>query len=360
MEAEFCTLFDKNYLARGLVMYRSLRRVCRGVRLRVFCMDSLTKRILDGLAAPGLIAIDLSDLESHDSDLLSIKPTRTRVEYCWTATPAVCLFCLDREPDLRSITYLDADLMFFRDPNPLFEELGSESTMIVPHRFPPAWKHWEESKGVYNVQMVTFRRTPAGLEALRWWHERCIEWCHSRASDGRLGDQKYLDDWPERFENVRVLEHLGGGLAPWNVSQYSLTRNPEGDILVDGWPLIFYHYHSLRLYAPNRVAELARRLRSHRVVREPYPLVWSTSFPITKDEMKWIWMPYIREIGNVLNRLEPRGEDGWPPGLGRLRVGDVAVQAVAGRLPRSLRRQVSVARHHLMRSSLEPAPYETR
>ena len=89
MRYEFCTLFDVNYLPRGLVLYRSLERVCPDFRLRVFCMDAETERILDALALPKLAIVPLAELERHDPELLEVKPTRTQVEYCWTATPAV-------------------------------------------------------------------------------------------------------------------------------------------------------------------------------------------------------------------------------------------------------------------------------
>ncbi len=74
---------------------------------------------------PNLEAISLSELEAHDRELLEVKPTRGPVDYLLTATPSICLYSLEREPSLEAITYLDADLMFFRDPAPLFEELGT-------------------------------------------------------------------------------------------------------------------------------------------------------------------------------------------------------------------------------------------
>ena len=46
MTAEFCTLFDRNYLPRALVLYRSLESVCGDFRLRAFCMDEVTAPIL--------------------------------------------------------------------------------------------------------------------------------------------------------------------------------------------------------------------------------------------------------------------------------------------------------------------------
>ena len=60
----------------------------------------------------------LDALEAFDAALLGVKPDRNPVEYCWTATPAVCLYVLAADPAIERITYLDADLRFFSDPAP--------------------------------------------------------------------------------------------------------------------------------------------------------------------------------------------------------------------------------------------------
>jgi SAM-dependent methyltransferase len=266
-------------------------------------MDGETKRILDRMCLPSLQTIALEELEAHDSELLAVKPTRTQVEYCWTATPAVSLFALEREPELDLITYLDADLMFFRDPAPIFEELGDDSVLIVPHRYAPQWQAWEETSGTYNVQFLTFRRDERGLEALHWWHDRCIEWCYHRFEDGKLGDQKYLDDWTDRFDGVHVLQHQGGGLAPWNVANYEL-RNGDGSVLVDGVPLVFYHYHSLRLYSGmTLLRSLGFGTNTYRLTRSRTPLVWASGYPISEAERSLIWDPYLRRLGAALAKL---------------------------------------------------------
>src|SRR5258708_21614273 len=100
MARAYCTLFDANYLTRGLALYESLRRHEPGAVLRVFCMDEQTKTVLDRLALPGLLTIALDELERHDSELRAVKSDRTPLEYCWTATPSIALYCLEREPEL--------------------------------------------------------------------------------------------------------------------------------------------------------------------------------------------------------------------------------------------------------------------
>jgi hypothetical protein len=41
------------------------------------------------------------------------------------------------------------------------------------------------------------------------------------------------------------MKNIGGGVAPWNVNQYQVGHNGMGPT-VDGRPIVFFHYHSLR------------------------------------------------------------------------------------------------------------------
>jgi hypothetical protein len=318
MRHEFCTLFDSNYLPRALALHESLREHDPDFVLRAFCMDDAAKRILDRLDLPGLVAIGLDELEAHDSDLAAVKDDRTPVEYCWTATPAILLATLEREPELESITYLDADVAFFGDPEPLFAELGDGSVQIVPHRYAPEHAHHEEPSGIYNVEWLTFRNDAAGLEVLRWWRERCLEWCYHRVEDGKLGDQKYLDDWPERFPAVRILQHVGGGLAPWNVTRYRLDER-GGRVFVDDAPLVFYHFQTLVLYGvpsllvPWLGSQPRRLMRARRAA-----LVWSAGYEIEHEELRLIWVPYLERLARAVRQIRSV-EPGFSAGFIRTR-----------------------------------------
>ena len=333
MTYEFCTLFDRVYLPRALVLYRTLVEHAGDFRLRAFCMDTKTHELLTRLELERLQLIRLDELERHDAGLLATKPTRAPVEYYWTSTPASVLYCLEREPELESITYLDADLMFFSSPQPIFDELGDESVLIVPHRFPPRLEAELESAGTYNVQFMTFRRTDEGLEALRWWRERCLEWCYARVEDGKFGDQKYLDDWPTRFAGVHTLRHLGAGLAPWNVEQYRLQAgNPP---TVNGQPLIFFHYHGLRLHGGlAALTWLGLLPQQYGYVRGPHPIVWTGNYPVRPHENQLIWKPYVRRLGQAISevrRVDPTYDAGLVPHSPR-EVGILAARRAA-RLP---------------------------
>ncbi|MFN8369223.1 MAG: hypothetical protein U0T83_01220 [Bacteriovoracaceae bacterium] len=211
-----CTLFNSAYLTRGLSMYESLAKNYKFFHLYIFTFDQNCYEVLKKLSLPKVTLITLQEFE--DEELLKVKPTRTLAEYCWTCTPSVLLYCL-KKYNLKSCTYLDADIYFYNNPQPLIDEIDNCSILITEHRYTPKYDQAKYA-GIYNVQFVGIQNDKNGIEAITWWRERCLEWCYNRIEDGKLGDQKYLDDWLTRFKGVHVLEHLGGGMAPWNVQQY--------------------------------------------------------------------------------------------------------------------------------------------
>jgi hypothetical protein len=153
------------------------------------------------------------------------------------------LFLFDSDPRIDLITYVDSDLFFFDNPEAIFEEMGSASIMIVAHRFPPAAK-FREINGIYNVGWVSWKSDERGRACLEWYRERTLEWCCDVVEETRFADQKYLDDWPVRFPGVRVLQHKGCNVAPFNIENYRFSWHNER-FFVDDQPLIFYHFHGL-------------------------------------------------------------------------------------------------------------------
>lgn len=241
----FVTLFDSNFLPMGICLHASLTEHGQPFHLWVVCMDELVEQQLRRLALPNMTLMPLREVETEG--LLKVKSGRNRAEYCWTLTPFTPQFVFDRDENVRRVTYLDADLYFFDAPQKLLNEFeaSGKDVLITRHAYAPEYEA-SESSGIFCVQFMTFRRTPGGLKVMSWWQERCLEWCFHRLEDGKLGDQMYLDDWPERFASeVHVLRQEDKTLAPWNVG-YFLSRIPKL------CPVI-YHFHSLRITSPHRV-----------------------------------------------------------------------------------------------------------
>ena len=245
----YCTYFDSLYLPRGLAMYRSLRAQRKDIQLWVLALDDNCRTTLEHLRLPGVEIIPLEVLEAGDQELVKRKPTRSRIEYYFTCTPVLFCHILENRTEVDLLTYLDADLFFYADPAPLFEEMSQSSVAITPHRFTQALKHLEQY-GSYNVGWVSFRRDERALACLKEWRSQCLEWCYDRVEDGKFADQKYLDSWPVAHEGVVSLSHPGANVAPWNVSGLRLEADREGRVTVDEVPLLFYHFHGLRRVWP--------------------------------------------------------------------------------------------------------------
>lgn len=240
----YCTYFDHGFLLQGVALWQSLRRHDPAGVLWVLALDAETVTALAGLKADRLQVVDLARLEADDPALAAAKANRSRIEFYFTLSPCWPRWLLRTRPEITQLVYLDADLMFFGSPQPVWAELARGSVLLCAHRF-PAWLRQLERHGRYNVGVLGWRRDAAGLACLDWWRERCLEWCHDRIEPDRYADQKYLEEWPRRFAGVVECGHPGINLGPWNWLNHRLTPGPAG-LQVDGRELVVFHFASLR------------------------------------------------------------------------------------------------------------------
>jgi len=282
MTYNFCTYFDSKYLYKGITMYKSLLlHVSQDFKLWILCFDELTNKLLSKMNLKNVELISLEEFE--DEDLRRVKKDRSAVEYFWTCTPSLPLYILDRYPELDMITYIDADLYFYSDPFPIFEEFKDNSILLIEHRYAKNVENKIKRNGRYNVQFITFRNDEIGINALKWWRERCLEWCYRRSEDSKMGDQKYLDDWITRFQNICVLRNKGAGLAPWNIIRYNVKQ--VGDkIFVDEDELIFYHFHFFKMYSKS--------------------LFNLSTYKLFNDHKRLIYVPYIKTMGETMHYVK--------------------------------------------------------
>ncbi len=272
----YVTLFDGFFLPQGLALHASLQRHAGQYTLWILCVDEQAFSVLNELSLPNVRLLAVANVET--AELLAVKPGRTRGEYCWTLTPFAPRFVFEADATVERVTYLDADLWFLRDPAPIFREFeaSGKQVLITDHAYAPEHDRTVES-GRFCVQFLTVNRE-GGEIVRRWWEERCIEWCFARSEDGKFGDQKYLDDWPERFgQLVHVLADKELALAPWNA-----TRFPYGNS-------VFYHFHGLRIISARHVG-----LGLGRYV-VPTPVIHN------------VYKPYLLELRAARNVLAENG-----------------------------------------------------
>jgi hypothetical protein len=265
----YITLFDSAFLPQGLALHASLCRHGGEFTLWVLCMDERTKTVLDSLARPTIRTIALADVETPE--LLAVKPGRNRAEYCWTLTPFTPRFVFERDSTATRVTYVDADVFLLKSPRPVFEELeqSGKAVLITEHAYDPEYDQSAES-GRFCVQFVIFVRG-ASEPVRQWWQDRCIEWCFDRIEDGKLGDQKYLDEWPVRFGGiVHILKQIDAFLAPWNARRFPYSG------------AIAWHFHGLRL------------LRGDRVLLHP-------PYVVPEVVHRQVYAPYMQELRRSLD-----------------------------------------------------------
>ena len=326
MDCVFCTLFDSNYLDKGLTLYYSMVKNIPNFRLYVFAFDDKCYEILKKENLPNLIPISLQEFETED--LLKVKQERTSAEYCWTCSPWVIKYVLDNY-DERICTYIDADMKFFSSPQVVFDEMKERnaSIIIVPHRF----KSDEEEREAYNkvgsycVEFNAFVKDNDGLKALNWWAERCLEWCYYAVPGTTewYGDQKYLNVFPERFKGVMVCDHYGVGLAPWNINlvDYDNENNDIINVKVkktgEVFPIVLFHFENVS-FVTKHILNASSRTSSKKLYKAIYESYikdlminreyienkYSIKLPrnrriLTKNVLMYIYQKYISPIRTV-------------------------------------------------------------
>ena len=277
----YCTLFNFSYLARGLNLYYSIKKVSKNFRLFIFAFDNLTYEYLKKKKIKDVIVISLKDFE--DKQLLSVKNQRTKTEYFWTCAGSTIIY-LFKKYKLKSCTYLDADLFFYKDPKVLLSENKKSSCIISRHNYTDRYDQTKTS-GVYCVQFMFFKNNFEGNKILKEWRNECLLWCFNRFEKDKFGDQKYLDKWPIKYKNVHVLEHLGGGVAPWNVQQYKILDNFKFLVTKNNkkFDLIFYHFHNVKFINKK--------------------VIFIGSYKISNEVVKKIYKPYLLRLKDLTMKI---------------------------------------------------------
>lgn len=278
----YCTVFDSKYSFRGLTLWASLANYStEPFFLWVLALDDETYKAIVRFSSKNLLSILPIHLEEFIDQmrLENCRRDRTYQEWCWTMASQFSEYLM-RYHHMEALTYLDADMCFYGNPEVVFTEIGHRSIAVTPHRLIPSKQHLERN-GKFNVGWITFKDDVIGHDALYTWAAQCRERCSSVIG---CGDQAYLDELPERYgDAVAIIENIGVNAGPWSIGNWKVTKGP----LLDGIPLILYHLHEW-----------------HENEDGSYFL---TGYDLRDEDREFIYKPYVKAYESVKKAFKKFG-----------------------------------------------------
>lgn len=301
MKALYTTLFNRRYLLKGLGLLDSMNEhTDPGIRSPVFvcALDDPTAFVVEQFAQdwPRLKVHTVHGWEPpfYTGEQHARRQRMTVAEYCWSLASDFTEWVAGGthlDPETYGWIYLDADCGWFADPVYALMHTWAANVGITPHRWTPRHAERLRPNGYYNVGYVLFRNNEVGRHVLGTWAQQVREWCYNRYEPGRFADQAYLNAWPELYEGVWSIRHLGVNLAPWNQEQYQYGHFPDDKLAIYDeekdvwWPLVLYHFHELR--------------------QRPDGSWHYTNYPVREEVKTHVYEPYCARLDAISRRLGP-------------------------------------------------------
>lgn len=257
------TIVSRNYLPYASVLMKSIEANCPEYRRFVCIADEMDH----ALAAPTNLFDIISASEVCGASFAGMAFRYDVMEFNTAVKPFMFRWLLEQQGFDRAI-YLDPDIFVYR-PLAEVDRLLDDgaSAIFTPHLLRPLEDglrpddHDILQSGVYNLGFAAMRRVPETLEFLHWWGRRLEYQCYCDVGGNLFTDQRWCDYAPAFLPAIAILRHPGYNLAYWNLGNRTVHRNDDGSIVVDGQPLIFFHFSGLRFEEPRLVSKHQTRLK---------------------------------------------------------------------------------------------------
>ncbi|MBK9713109.1 MAG: glycosyltransferase family 4 protein [Kouleothrix sp.] len=247
MNATICTIIAKNYLAQARCLAESFYAQHPDGRMVVLLIDQ-PDDCFDPRDEPFTIVL-MSELAIPSVAQMAFRYTVLELS---TAVKPFFIEYLFDHADLEHLIYLDPDIYCYRPLTPLLEALQTHMLALTPHLLEPLDDQYRPNEldilrvGVYNLGCIGLARSPDLRTFLRWWQRRLERDCVVDLSRGLFVDQGWIDLAPSLFGGVAIVRDPGCNVAYWNLAQRHLTAS-AGGWLVNGRPLLFYHFSGLSI-----------------------------------------------------------------------------------------------------------------
>lgn len=284
---QVCTLFTKDYLVHGLTLYNSLKRYNDSFHLWICCVDDKVYETLDRMNLEHITLISLNNLK--DKRVEKLQRQRETHELCWTLKSIFIEYITKNNFCLEKILYVDADIFFFDSLDAIYNEWGDNSVYISKQYLGPKG---EDKYGKYNAGLIGFKRDWEGMKILKWWRDKCIEWCSNKFEKDRWTDQKYLDQWTFISSRIKVSQEFGVNVGPWNVGRVTQIDVVDNKVYINGkHKLVCYHFSGFKILGEKQfeVCSYKRKKRIPKIAEQIYDM-------------------YIKEVETAIYQILNKGQ----------------------------------------------------
>lgn len=261
----FCTLSDILHLPQVMALYSSMERHCGTFMLYYLPLDIESEQYVRSIE-PKRMRLVLPCVLEPKEEIRRARVSRQWRHYCWMMASILVRNLLIPGAG-NHLWYLDADCWFMSSPTPVTNRLKGKSVAATPHRFPPRYERYID-RGRFCQCATWFRHNTEGDACSNHWAEQCISQC----DDASMGDQLYLNEWPERMgKQFYEIATPRWGLGPWNMlDSYDFAKQP-----------ILVHFH-----------EFGRGTHGRNMM-DGYKL---TDYPLSPQAITQLYEPYLHEV----------------------------------------------------------------
>ncbi len=191
--------------------------------------------------------ITLEDLGLENPQQWIFKHTLVELS---TAVKGFALQKLLALPGCTEVLYFDPDIVVLSSLRRLLAEFANASILLTPHLAEPeittdAILDNEFSvlrHGIYNLGFIGIKNSPEGRRFAAWWTDRLHHFCYDDIPRGIFTDQRWADLVPAYFADHKILRDPGYNVCTWNLTNRTVTGSLADGLLVNGEPIVFYHF----------------------------------------------------------------------------------------------------------------------
>jgi len=250
------TIVAKNFLPQARTLGDSIRKIHSDLPFHVLLADE-TEGMVD-LSKERYPVIEAKDISIPAYEDMAFK--YNLIELSTALKPFFYEYLFDRF-QYQKIIYFDPDIYVYGSLIPLFDALDDHFMILTPHIIKLSMIDRGSKpendfliNGTYNLGFVAFNRSYEALAVLRWWKTRLKDKAYIDRTEGLFVDQKWMNLVPCFYDKgVFVSKNPGHNVAHWNMHERKLSCSQD-HYLVDGWPLVFFHFSGFDLQHPDKVS----------------------------------------------------------------------------------------------------------